>query len=225
MVSDFSGSSEVYGVTASENGLYQVKFSWLEKVMGINGVYVGNVTDVVEFDNNLVFSARFRDSAFSYGHELVKVFAINDDVQFVLDEAQEFNLLMEANSGSFALASSLSVSDTDEADTVVWDVMSAPGNGSIVGLPYQATSNGLMLSPETVNYQPNLGFIGRDNFEIRVTDGFSESILKFNLTISQTASEPTIVNTQRSSGGTMGWFLVCFIVLARRLFQNSVRRS
>lgn len=221
VVSDFSGSSQVYGVTTSKNGLYQVNDTVLEKVTGINGVYVGDVTDATEYNNNLILSSRFRDSEFSYGHELVRVSVINDPIQF-LAENGAVSLLMEANSGSFELGSILSVSDSDEADNVIWDLMESPDNGSINGLPYQTMSDGLPLTPEAVTYQPHSGFIGRDSFAISVTDRFSESIINVDITVSQSSSEPTVVDTQNTSGGSMGWLFACILIIARRLRNNAM---
>lgn len=75
-----------------------------------------------------------------------------------------------------AIGSWLTVTDLDLGETITWDVVLPPSNGSLTGFPATASTPGSSLVPADVNYIPNVGATD-DAFTISVSDGVNPPVL------------------------------------------------
>ncbi len=73
--------------------------------------------------------------------------------------------------GDFTITDTLlAVVDSDAGQTVTWSPLSLPIHGSVVA-DYFTTSTGGLITPTSLTYTPDIGYIGPDTFKVRVTDG------------------------------------------------------
>lgn len=218
--SSFTGQSALYLQMNNTPRLYRIQDGELSKVAGINSDALGIVRDMVEFDGDLVLSVQFSPDNVSYGHELVRVSVVNDEVVYA-DENQ-MDIHLTANAENYDIAQLLAALDSDEGDEILWALSSAPKHGSLTGLPIKLTSEGNMLEPESVSYKPHLGYVGRDTFEVTVSDGFSQSTMALNVTVSDVNTATINSDVRRPSGGSIGMLLLFLPIAIRRFIKGTL---
>jgi sugar lactone lactonase YvrE len=81
----------------------------------------------------------------------------------------------------------LSALDINSCQTLTWSVIEMPRRGSLIGFPAVKFSNGDTLKPTGVSYTPNTGFLGKDTFVVKVTDGRNSDTLKVYPQVKTTA--------------------------------------
>lgn len=220
IVSDVSGSEEVYLLIDRTNGLFQLGQDAFERVNAVNTFGLGEVTDITPFVDSLVLSAGFGVGNESYGQELVRLSITNQQVSFV--QSTEQTLDMQAEADPVPLGQSLAVTDLDEGDTIRWTVETPPQSGTLNGLPLEMASDGQTLYPDQISYTPDEGFSGTDTFVVKVSDGFTQALMSVSVTVAAAATPPAPAPTTPerdtgSSGGSLGWWLLgAAIVLFRR---------
>ncbi len=65
----------------------------------------------------------------------------------------------------------LPANDLQAGLTETWSVVTAPGHGALGGFPAIAASTGWAILPTGVTYTPTMGYVGADNFTVKVSDG------------------------------------------------------
>ncbi len=125
----------------------------------------------------------------------VKFFVV--PVSFNNGPAQTMSLC--ANT-STSISSMLTITD-GEGDTETWTVTSAPGHGTIVGLPATAASD-TNVSPAGVTYTPTPGYTGTDVFTVQVNNGFQTATTTISVTVSP-APNPITGSSTVCTGNTV----------------------
>ncbi len=219
VMSSVNGEPKLYVTTSGHlTGLHQLTSDGINKVQGVNANSVGIVTDMVQFGNELVLSAKFSDENASYGHELIKVSIINNEVQF--EASDSVTIVADGSPNSISLRQSLAAKDIDEGDTIRWSQKVMPEQGTLTGLPLEMRSTGEILFPEDISYTPPQNFSGEDVFQIAISDGYSEAVLA--VTISIAATPPAIEPPQKTSGGNLYFIpLLSLLILIQRRRQTS----
>lgn len=77
---------------------------------------------------------------------------------------------------AIGIGSWLTVTDLDLGETITWDVVLPPVNGTLTGFPATTSTPGSSLTPADVNYIPNVGATD-DVFTISVDDGVNPPVL------------------------------------------------
>lgn len=218
VLSSLDGEPKFYGfMSGRANGLYELTVDGLEKVQGLNAEFVGTVTDIVQFGNDLVLSAKFNDESEKYGHELVKVSSTNSAVHFVA--SAEVIIETDGREDNISLGQSLATIDMDEGDNIRWSVNVAPEYGTLNGLPLEIFSSGETLFPDEINYSYPQAFSGNDTFQILVTDGITEALLTVTIIINP---------SKKSEGGSIyGFFilLLLLLLLGRKSWADGLSES
>ncbi len=112
----------------------------------------------------------------------------------------------------------LRVFDNSSSTTITWSVLTAPAHGSLSGFNTTAVTNGGMITPAGLGYQPFAGYSGTDAFTVRVSDGTFSATTTIGVTVSAlpsgsiTSTGGTVLCTgssltlTASGGNTYKWF-------------------
>jgi len=84
--------------------------------------------------------------------------------------------------GSANSINSLLTATDATGSTFTWTVISGPANGTIGGLP-QTAASGSSISPVSVTYNANAGYIGTDAFTVQVSNGVSSVTTVINVVV------------------------------------------
>ena len=113
----------------------------------------------------------------------ITVTAVNDAPVITQGESTSVTMSEDGAPTPFTLV--LNATDSDHAGSELnWSVSSAATNGT-------ATVSGTGLS-KTVNYSPDTGFSGTDNFTVEVTDGDLSDSIVVNVTVEAVNAAPVI---------------------------------
>lgn len=93
------------------------------------------------------------------------------------------NLRLCQNSSGVVLDTFLAISDPDVGQTLTIGINRPPTHGTLHGFPGTGKTNGSVFSPTGFDYTPTVGYAGKDQFIIQVTDGTDFAYITFNVTI------------------------------------------
>ncbi len=116
--------------------------------------------------------------------------AIDKPPLFTKGRAQTMSICK--NAPAMAIDTFLTVNDGDVGNTVTWSVLDTPVHGKITGLNYVATSTGGNITPSSVLYAPDTGYVGTDVFKIMTSDGTDTVATTITVTIASTPNPGTI---------------------------------
>lgn len=197
-----------------EKGLYHFDGSNFSLFDINNKSVLGNISEAVQWDDSLIIAGEYRDERGFLGMELVQLEVFNDQIVFTFDEQVNH---VEINSGvAISLGQMLSVFDSDEGDTVTWDVESLPENGVLDGVPLSKVSDGNTLYPDEITFMPASGFEGEVALKFEVSDGYSKDVILVNITLTSeqdSSSDDSVNNQSTVKGGSVGFVLGLVMVL------------
>ncbi len=113
------------------------------------------------------------------------------------------NLLVCAGAASAPINSLLTVSDGNIGDTLRWTVSLAPYHGTITGLPVFTLSTGGVVTLSGINYVPDTGYSGPDNFRISISDGMDANTTSISVNVSPPTNAGTIMGSTTVCIGTV----------------------
>lgn len=202
-----------YNSQKSGIDLYQMSLGHeITPVQALNAEKVINVRDFSLLGTSLYLAADYNTNELASGTELVKLMAINSQVEFVMGD----EVSLEINSGTaISLGQLLSTSEPDIGDTLTWTLNSEPKNGVLSGIPLSLTSDGKIMYPDSITYQSKAEFTGTDVFSLQVSDGLSTDRLTVKVSVLAADTRQTAEDT---SGGALGMILwLLSLVFAGRL--------
>jgi hypothetical protein len=102
------------------------------------------------------------------------MFAPNHAPSFTNGSIQHASIC--GSSPAYDISGSLAVADADMGQSLTWNVVTGPMNGTTGGFPETMTTNGGTLTPSGLSYTPTAGFSGMDTIIVQATDGINSAI-------------------------------------------------
>jgi gliding motility-associated-like protein len=123
-------------------------------------------------------------------------YTINNAPSFISSASQAVCMNTALN-----ISNGISASDADNGQTLTWNLIAPPTNGTVTGLPVSAPSTGSTVIPSSGSYQPSNGFSGTDAFTVEVSDGISSDTLNFTITVVKPVVDFSINTAIQCLGG------------------------
>jgi gliding motility-associated-like protein len=174
-------------------------------------------------EGTIAYTIAFRDIAGNTGTAVTAttngskvIFALAPGPNFAGGSSQGLTLCVDA--GLTAINQLLRATDNSTGNTLTWSVLAAPGHGSLSGFNTTAVTNGGVITPAGLGYQPFAGYSGADAFTVRVSDGTLSATTTVNIAVSALPSgsitstggavlcAASSLTLTASGGNTYKWF-------------------
>lgn len=195
----FSDTSKCFEDIAYGNGLYYA--------VG-DGGYIAKSTDGTHWSADsytaaqslytICFAAKYFIAAGDYGCIIRNETLPNTVPSF---NCNTNTLTIDQNTGATDIKNLLYVSDADSGQTLIWSQKTAPNHGTLSFSGTTASSGGTNIAPGgTITYTPAAGYLGTDNFTVKISDGITTSVRTIIVTIND-----TVAPTGDITVGTTHW--------------------
>ena len=119
----------------------------------------------------------------SFNNRIRKLIQLTTTPTFAFSRGQSIDAVAGL---SFALDTTLSITDLDAGQAETWTVISAPVHGMLMGFPVVTSSVGpdYLDFPAGTSYMANSSYVGDDSFKVQVSDGLLSDVVTIYVAVS-----------------------------------------
>ncbi|MCW3122136.1 MAG: repeat containing protein [Flavipsychrobacter sp.] len=172
---------------------------------GIISTFSGTGVAVSGGDGGPVASASYNDPSDLYFDACNKIYIVEQSANKIRKVAYNnrtpffsagpsSTIAVCKNGTDITINGKLTTEDTDLCDPIKWTLIDTCSHGTLSGFGVTASSTGGAISPSGLSYTPTSGYVGKDTFSVKVSDGSISDTMQVYVTITDCALGQPIIN-------------------------------